>query len=82
MVRIYDAIKKIGARVFNLNESEISENIARDNTPEWDSLNHLILLTEIEKELGIKFKASEITKIKSLKDIENILEVRGIKPQR
>ena len=64
--------------MLNLGHSEINESISRDNTPEWDSLNHLMLLTEVEKEFKFKFKASEITKIKSIRNIENILKEKGL----
>ena len=77
MIKMGDKIKEIFARVFNIKLSEISDSMSKENTPEWDSLNNLMLLTEVEKEYNIKFTASEITKIKCLKDIESILESRG-----
>lgn len=76
MNKINQKIKEICARVFNIKISEVSGNMSKENTPEWDSLNNLMLLTEIEKEFKIKFTASDITKIKSLKDIETIIEVK------
>lgn len=69
-----EKIRKICADVFNLKYSEMSGNMSKENTPEWDSLNNLMLLTEIEKEYKIKFSAKEINKIKSLEDIETILK--------
>ena len=65
------------SKIFKLPESEINESVSRDNTVEWDSLNHLILLTQIEKEFKIKFTASDTIKIKSFKDIINILKEKG-----
>lgn len=76
--KINQKIKEICTKVFNLKLSDISENMSKENTPEWDSLNNLMLLTEIEKEYKIKFTASDIIKIKSLKDIETILKTRGL----
>ena len=58
--------------------SEINDNMSKENSPEWDSLNNLMLLTEIEKDYKTKFTASEITKIKSLRDIETILKAKGL----
>lgn len=63
--------------MFHVKEREIPENISKDNTPEWDSLNHLLLLTEVEKQFKFKFTASETVKIKSLKDIETVLKEKG-----
>lgn len=78
MIKINQKIKEICARIFNVRVSDIADNMSRESTPEWDSLNNLMLLTEIENECKIKFTASEIAKIKSLKDIETILKARGL----
>lgn len=78
MSKINPKIKGICARVFNLKATDISDDMSKENTPEWDSLNNLTLLTDIEKELNVKFSASDITKIKSLKDIEIILKAKGL----
>ena len=64
--------------MFNLKSNEISDDMSKENTPEWDSLNNLTLLTDIEKELKVKFSARDITNIKSLKDIEIILKAKGL----
>ena len=77
MNKINEIIKEICARVFNLKISDVPEDISKENTPEWDSLNNLMLLTEIEKKYKMKFTAKEINKIRSLKDIETILKERG-----
>ena len=78
MSKINQKIKVICAKVFNLKPSDISDDMSKDSAPEWDSLNNLLLLTEIEKEYRIKFTASDITKIKSIKDIETILKDKGL----
>ena len=77
MSKINQKIREICAKVLNLKVSDISESMSKANTPEWDSLNNLLLLTEIEKYYKTKFTASEITKIKSLRDIETILKAKG-----
>jgi acyl carrier protein len=38
----------------------------------WDSLTHMVILTEIEKEFGIQFKLKEINK---LKNMGNLIEL-------
>lgn len=78
MSKINQKIKEICAKVFNLKISDIPDNMHKEKTPEWDSLNNLMLLTEIEKEYSTKFTASEITRIKSTKDIETILKEKNV----
>lgn len=40
---------------------------------EWDSLNHTILLSEIQKHFGVKFKLKEIIKFKNVGDMCNLI---------
>ena len=77
MICIINKLKEIGAKVFGLDISEVSDDMSKSNTPEWDSLNNLMLLTEVEKIYKTKFSAVEIAKIKSLKDVEAILKQKG-----
>lgn len=72
-----EKLVKIFSRVLKIPEADVNENISRDNAVEWDSLNHLMLLTEIEREYGIKFTASDILKMNSLKAISDFLWQKG-----
>jgi acyl carrier protein len=40
---------------------------------EWDSLNHTILLSEVQKHFGVKFKLKEIIKFKNVGDMCNLI---------
>ena len=65
-----EKLHEVVARVFDLESDEINYEMAREVTEEWDSFNHLLLIHEIEKEMGIKFAISEVEQIKTLKDLE------------
>ena len=67
-------LKEIAARVLNIDKSKVNANLSKDNAEEWDSFNHLLLISEIEKRLGVKFTASEIEKIKTFGDLESALK--------
>ena len=47
--------------------------------PEWDSLGQYNLLLLIEQRYGVRFSMREMSEMKSLKDIFNILVEKGIK---
>ena len=55
-------------------ECEISLNMEtkKEDLDQWDSMNHLFLITELTDILGVSFKHDEIEKIKS---VETLLEV-------
>ena len=50
----------------------ISDDFSRKNK-EWDSFNHLSLISEIESEMGIVFSMEEVNKINSYKDLCEIV---------
>lgn len=55
----------------NLKISENSINIRTDtkNTPEWDSLAHVRIIIELEKELKIKIRNDQIGELNSIKKL-------------
>ena len=65
---------KIMAKNLNLNESDINEGTLREDISEWDSMNHLILMTKIEKHFNVKFTTDEINSIKSVNDVIKLIE--------
>ena len=44
-----------------------------ENTLEWDSLNHLRILTAIETEYNFTFKLEEISEVRGVKDWINLI---------
>ena len=44
----------------------ITENTNSDEIDEWDSLNHILLVVEIEKAFSIKFLSGEISSFKNV----------------
>ena len=71
-----EQLKKIAAKVLNVDESKMDE-LTMDNTEQWDSFNHLLLISEIEKQLGIKFSIQEVEEIKSFKNLREIASSKG-----
>ena len=67
-----EELKKIVAKVLNVDEIKVNDSLNMGNVEQWDSFNHLLLISEIEKELGIIFSIQEVEKIKSFKDLREI----------
>ncbi len=47
--------------------------LTRGDVPDWDSLRHVAFLVALEKRCGIRFPASAVPAMKSLKDILDYL---------
>jgi acyl carrier protein len=50
---------------------EISGNTTASEVENWDSLNHLILMMQIEKSFNIKFTAEEIQSFDNISSLVN-----------
>lgn len=69
-------IEKIIADFFGLPVEKISDVSSPRTIGDWDSLKHIELVMLIEKECGIRFKASEIPMLTSVGNIKKRLEAR------
>ena len=70
-------LKKIVVKVLNIDEIEVNDTLTMENAKQWDSFNHLLLISEIEKEMSITFSIQEVEKIKSFKDLREIVLDKG-----
>jgi len=67
-----EKLKNNLSRVLSIDGGEVSDELSR-GSGEWDSFNHLLLISEIEKEIDIKFTTQEIEKIKTFKDLREVV---------
>ena len=58
--------------VFNNSALELSLNSSADEIDEWDSLTHIQLILEIEKEFKVRFSLGEL---QDLKNIESLVQL-------
>lgn len=66
-------LRQLVARVFDIPVSEVTDQLERGKLEVWDSLNHLLLISEIEKEMGIEFTTDEVLEINTFKDVRKIV---------
>ena len=64
LLSISNTLKKI----FNDKNLKIDLNTCANDIKKWDSLNHIKVIIEIQKNLGIKINSSDIHKYTSVKD--------------
>ena len=78
MVRkIFDLI----GNVLNVDPSQISDETTQDDIENWDSLNSLLIIDEIEREFNIKISINEIIEINKVADIRQILKRHNVDVQ-
>jgi len=68
-------VKKVMADVFVCEVGDINQFTTRDDLENWDSLQHLIFISKLEKELRISFSPDEINSMFSF--ISVVAAVKG-----
>jgi acyl carrier protein len=69
-----DKLKTIFASVLGVPESSITVETSPQNTPSWDSLNAIILVTELEKGFNVRFTFDEAMTVKNFGDAIKLVE--------
>ena len=71
-------LKTILAKILLMDESKISDEMSRNTVKEWDSMAHLMLISEIESTFEVTLDDDDIMKIQTVADIKNALKKFGI----
>lgn len=73
---IFERIKEIIRQTVKQPGVEINVNSTSDDVEGWDSLHHMMIITEVEKTFGVKFDFMEILDLKTVGDICQLVEQR------
>jgi acyl carrier protein len=66
-------LEKIFREVFSDDSLIITRVMSAKDVEGWNSLNHMILVSEIEKAFSIKFKLKELNKMHNVGDMIDII---------
>ena len=69
---IFDGVQDIFRDIFDDDELVIEDKTSSDDIKDWDSLNHINLVSAIEKEFKIRFALGELT---ALKDVGAMIDL-------
>lgn len=68
---------KIFSAVLDIDETTVRPELSPENTPSWDSLNAIVLVSEIEKEFDIRFDYDEVMAVKNFADVLRLIGAKG-----
>ncbi len=75
-LKIVEKITGIFREIFNDNAIVLSDSLTADDVATWDSLSHMLLITEIEDQFNIKFKLRELNKMKNVGALISIIQTK------
>lgn len=65
---------KIVRDLFSVKEEDIRDEMSSKDIPDWDSMNYLLFIAELEKNFNITFSMDEVMDAKTLGDVRRIVE--------
>lgn len=71
---ITDKLKKVILTELELDDFNIVDETVASQVPNWDSLNHINIILAVEKEFGVKFKGTEILKVKNIGELQKLID--------
>ncbi len=75
---IINQLTKIFRKVFNDETISLNNEITAGDIGSWDSLSHMLMITEVENAFSIKFKLKEINKLKNVGSLVALIESKLI----
>ena len=69
-----ERIKAIMADILKVDIAVLDDDLEIGEIQEWDSMHHMMIITGIEKEYGIKFQREELVDLENVGDIIALVE--------
>ena len=74
---IYARLDRIFQRVFDDPSIHVRPETTADDIEDWDSLEHITLVSAVEREFGMKFKMREVSGMHNVGEMADIIAERA-----
>lgn len=71
---ILEELIEIFRDIFEDDELILNENMTAEDIEDWDSLAHIRIIVAIEKQFSLKLSINEISSLKNIGDMINMIE--------
>lgn len=70
---IFSKVKSVFEDILDEIEVDLVEETTAEDVEEWDSLTHIQIITEIEKQFSVRFSTRDIEGLKNIGDMVNLI---------
>lgn len=70
---LFDKLNEVFRDVFDDEDIMVTDATTADDIEDWDSLEHINLMSAVEQEFGIKFSMGQIVTMKNVGEMANII---------
>lgn len=70
---IVEKLTSIFREIFSDGTLVLRDDMTAAEVDNWDSLTHMLMISRVEKEFGVKFKLKEVNRLNTVGDIIDLL---------
>lgn len=74
---VFERLTRIFRRIFDDKRLVIDRNTTADDIDDWDSLEHITLISAVEKEFKIRFTMKEVSSMRNVGEMVDIIISRA-----
>ena len=74
---IFERLDRVFQDVFDDDTIHVTPKTTADDIEDWDSLEHITLISAVEREFRMKFKMGEISSMKNVGEMAHIIAARA-----
>lgn len=74
--QIIEKLTAIFRQIFTDDTLVLTDEMTANDVERWDSLTHMLMITEVENQFGIKFKLKDLKKLNRVGDLIAVVEAR------
>ncbi len=74
---IYARLNKVFRDVFDDDEITVGPKTTANDIEDWDSLEHITLMSAVQREFKVKFTMGEIASMKNVGEMADIIAARA-----
>ncbi len=75
--KIIERLNEVFQNVFDDEDITVDRDTTADDIEDWDSLEHIRLIAAVEREFGVKFSMKEVSSMKNVGEMIDIIAERG-----
>ncbi len=74
---VFERLTRIFRHIFDDKRLVIDRNTTADDIDDWDSLEHITLISAVEKEFKIRFTMKEVSSMRNVGEMVDIIIARA-----
>lgn len=74
---IYERLGSVFQDVFDDKDIQLTSSTTADDIDDWDSIEHITLISAVEDEFKMRFTMGEVSGMKNVGEMAEIIQQRG-----